>query len=284
MAKFIDLRCDFGFKYCMSDEIIMKSFLNAILDGDEDTITSVQFENVEIPRMIKDERGVIFDMLCTTDKGDTILVEMQNSYQKFFKTRANFYTYHILRKKVERGDEWKKMKHDISKIIGIFIMGDGLAGLDKVITKTAECDLDDGEVFWDRHRKYFISLPKFKLDVDNITTKDLWINCLKNSENMDRISPSVYERADEGLLRLLKKANIAALTDEELDYYEASMKLLEDEMDQKEIGIEIGMERGMEEGGRKKSMQIAIKMKKDGVDLSDISKWTGLEIEEIEKL
>lgn len=105
---------------------------------------------------------------------------------------------------------------------------------------------------------------------------------------MDRIHPSVYERADEGLLRLLKKANIAALTDEELDNYEASMKALEDEMDQKEIGIEIGMERGMErgmeEGGRKKSMLIAIKMKKDGVAFSDISKWTGLEIEEIEKL
>lgn len=105
---------------------------------------------------------------------------------------------------------------------------------------------------------------------------------------MDRIHPSVYERADEGLLRLLKKANIAALTDEELDYYEASMKALEDEMDQKEIGIEIGMERGMEkgmvEGCRKKSVQIAMEMKKDGVAIDSISKWTGLEIEEIEKL
>ena len=47
MGKYIDLRCDFGFKYCLSDEIIMKSFLNAILEGDEDTITSVKFENVE---------------------------------------------------------------------------------------------------------------------------------------------------------------------------------------------------------------------------------------------
>lgn len=44
MGPYIDLRCDFGFKYCLSDEIIMKSFLNAILEGDEDTITSVKFE------------------------------------------------------------------------------------------------------------------------------------------------------------------------------------------------------------------------------------------------
>ncbi|MEE1062458.1 MAG: Rpn family recombination-promoting nuclease/putative transposase [Paludibacteraceae bacterium] len=276
MAKFIDLRCDFGFKYCMSDPIIMKSFLNAILDGDEETITDVTFENVEIPRETEDQRGVIFDLLCTTDKGDTILIEMQNSNQKFFKTRANFYIYNLLRKKIDRGHVWKKMKQDISKIIGIFIMGDGLNGLDKVITRTAECDLDTGCEFWNRHRKYFISLPQFTLDINNITNKDIWIDFLKNLGSMDKIHPSVYERADEGLLRLLKKANIAALTDEDLDYYEASMKRLEDEMDMEEIGYEKGI--------RDKAVQIAIDMKRDGVDPKNIAKWTDLTLDEIEKL
>ncbi len=276
MAKFIDLRCDFGFKYCMSDPIIMKSFLNAILDGDEETITDVTFENVEIPRETEDQRGVIFDLLCTTDKGDTILIEMQNSNQKFFKTRANFYIYNLLRKKIDRGHVWKKMKQDISKIIGIFIMGDGLNGLDKVITRTAECDLDTGCEFWNRHRKYFISLPQFKLDINNMTDKDIWIDFLKNLGSMDKIHPSVYERADEGLLKLLKKANIAALTDEDLDYYEASMKRLEDEMDMEEIGYEKGI--------RDKAVQIAIDMKRDGVDPKNIAKWTDLTLDEIEKL
>ena len=57
MGKYIDLRCDFGFKYCLSDEIIMKSFLNAILEGDEDTIISVKFENVEMPASLKSKRA-----------------------------------------------------------------------------------------------------------------------------------------------------------------------------------------------------------------------------------
>ncbi|MDO4526362.1 MAG: PD-(D/E)XK nuclease family transposase [Bacteroidales bacterium] len=245
MGKYIDLRCDFGFKYCMSDPIIMRSFLNAILDGDEDTITSVQFENVEEPRSAKNRRGVIFDMLCTTEKGDMILVEMQNSYQKFFKTRANYYIYNLMHRKIERGLVWKDMKQDISKILGIFILADGLAGLDKVITRTAECDLDTEEIFWDRHRKYFISLPKFKLDVNDITTKSIWINSFKNLGRMDRIDKSVYDRADEGLLRLLEKAKVAALSDEEYLRYEASMKYLEDEIDMDDRVIELGMEKGM---------------------------------------
>ena len=258
MGKYIDLRCDFGFKYCMSDPIIMKSFLNALLEGDVEKITSVTFENVEMPRDTINQRGVTFDLLCTTETGDSILIEMQNSYQKFFKTRANFYIFNLMRKKINRGIEWGKMENDITRIIGIFIMGDGLAGLDDAITCTAECNVKTGEIFWDRHRKYFINLPKFKFDAKNITTKDIWINFFKNLGDMDNIHQSVYERADEGLLRLLEKAKVAALTDEEIDIYEASMKRLEDEVDMEELGYKIGMEKGMEEGlekGRKEGRE-----------------------------
>ncbi len=106
MGKYIDLRCDFGFKYCMSDPIIMKSFLNALLEGDVEKITSVTFENVEMPRDTINQRGVTFDLHCTTETGDTILIEMQNSYQKFFKTRANFYIFNLMSKKIRA---WNRM-------------------------------------------------------------------------------------------------------------------------------------------------------------------------------
>ena len=292
MGKYIDLRCDFGFKYCMSDPIIMKSFLNALLEGDVEKITSVTFENVEMPRDTINQRGVTFDLHCTTETGDSILIEMQNSYQKFFKTRANFYIFNLMSKKIRRGIEWGKMENDITRIIGIFIMGDGLAGLNDAITCTAECNVKTGEIFWDRHRKYFINLPKFKFDAENITTKDIWINFFKNLGDMDNIHQSVYERADEGLLRLLEKAKVAALTDEERDVYEASLKRLEDEVDMEELGYKIGMEKGMEkgkeigreEGERNKSIQIATGMKQEGLDSALIAKLTNLSLEEIEKL
>ena len=179
MAKYIDLRCDFGFKFCMSDPIIMKSFLNAILDGDEDTITRVKFENVERTATKKDRRGVIFDLLCTTNKGDSILIEMQNSCQKYFKTRANFYVYKLMDSKIKRGHSWRKMKKDIPKIIGIFILGKNMSDIDKAVTRTAECDLDTGKIFWDRHRKYFVSLPQFSLDANNMTKRDIWFDFFK---------------------------------------------------------------------------------------------------------
>lgn len=93
---------------------------------------------------------------------------------------------------------------------------------------------------------------------------------------MDKIHKSVYERADEGLLRLLEKAKVTALTDEERDVYEASMKLLEDEVDMEEIGYV--------RGEHDKAIQIATDMKKEGLDLALIVKMTKLSLEEIENL
>ena len=288
MGKFIDLRCDFGFKYCMSDPIIMKSFLNAILDGDENTITRVKFENVERTATKKDRRGVIFDLLCTTNKGDSILIEMQNSCQKYFKTRANFYVYKLMDSKIKRGHSWRKMKKDIPKIIGIFILGKNMSDIDKAVTRTAECDLDTGKIFWDRHRKYFVSLPQFSLDANNITKRDIWFDFFKNLGRMENIDQSVYERADEGLLRLIEKAKIGALSEKEHRIYEASLKALEDEVDMEEAGYERGLEEGrkegLEEGRKNNSIQIAKEMKKEGMKPSLIAKLTKLSLNEIETL
>ena len=43
MAKFIDLRCDYGFKFCMSDPTIMK-FPNTILKGRMENINPLVYE------------------------------------------------------------------------------------------------------------------------------------------------------------------------------------------------------------------------------------------------
>ena len=175
-------------------------------------------------------------------------------------------------------------------------MGETMAGIDKVVTRTGECDLDTGDLFWDRHRKYFVSLPKFSLDVNNITTRDIWFDFFKNLGRMENIDPSVYERADEGLLRLIEKAKIGALSEKEHRIYEASLKALEDEVDMEEAGYERGLEdgrkegieegrkEGIEEGRKNNSIQIAKEMKKEGMNPSLIAKLTKLSLNEIETL
>ena len=62
---------------------------------------------------------------------------------------------------------------------------------------------------------------------------------------MENIDQSIYERADEGLLRLIEKAKIGALSEKEHRIYEASLKALEDEVDMEETGYERGLEEGL---------------------------------------
>lgn len=105
---------------------------------------------------------------------------------------------------------------------------------------------------------------------------------------MENIDQSVYERADEGLLRLIEKAKIGALSEKEHRIYEASLKALEDEVDMEEAGYERGLEdgrkEGFEEGRKDNSIQIAKEMKKEGMNPSLIAKLTKLSLNEIETL
>ena len=98
--------------------------------------------------------------------------------------------------------------------------------------------------------------------------------------SMENIHPSVFERADEGLLRLIEKAKVGALSEDNRAVYEASLKKLADEMDMEEHGFKKGIKIGREE----EKLKIARSLKNQGVDMSTISIASGLSIEEIEKL
>lgn len=247
---FIDLRTDFGFKHCMGDVETMKSFLNAILSDDYGTIKQLEFLPVEQTRDHPSLRGVTFDLRCQLENGDDVIVEMQNYAHPFFKTRANYYLYNLMDKHITKGTSWSEMQEDIPRMIGIFILGVPMDELNEVVTKTAECDLDKRTEFWDRMRKYYISLPKFRLVMEEtgLTAKDVWLETIKNLGNMEKIDPRVYERADEGLLKLIEKAKVSALSEAEYAQYEAELKVISNWGAPERYGFDQGMKRGLKEG------------------------------------
>ena len=238
---FVDLRTDFGFKHCLGSESPMRSFLNAILSDDYGKIRSVKFENVEIPPEKKDSRGVTFDLRCQTDDGTEILVEMQNYAQKLFKTRANYYLCRLMDRHIRQGFRWNDGK-DIPRMLGIFIMGKPMKGLNKLVTRTAEFDIDSCTEFWDRMRKYYIALNYFGQDGESglHTMRDIWISIVKNIGIMKEIDPYVLEVADEGLLELIEKARVSALTPEEYARYEAELKIISEEGSAEAYGYDRG--------------------------------------------
>ena len=321
MTKYVNLKTDWAFKKLMGQEPQMRSFLNSLLSEEYGEIKSLTFENVEVPSDRNGGRGVIFDLLCTTENNDKILVEMQNYSQLFFKTRANYYLYALMSKVINRGDEWSRMREDIPHLIGVFFLNRRFGDERKAIVETEEFDRIDKVPFWDRMRKYFIILENFEFDkIERPSNKDCWLEVIKNlGERMYKISPSVYEKADPALLELIERAQVCNFTDEELARYEAGLKALEDRIDFKEMleeakkemlakglaeglekgkeeglsegmikgkaeGLAEGIEKGLAQGIKENQLSTARKMLQLGMTIEEISEITGLTKEEVDNL
>ena len=102
MGKFINPFTDFGFKHIFGREMdkdILIEFLNDLLEG-EHTIMDLRIMNNERLPETEQGRKVIFDIHCETDKGERIIIEMQNREQPHFKDRALYYLSHSV---VEQG-------------------------------------------------------------------------------------------------------------------------------------------------------------------------------------
>ena len=85
---------------------ITRGFIEAVTGLN---VQDVQFTNSVINSDIDAERTGIVDVVCRLPSGQQILVEMQKSYQRYFKERISFYTSRIYRSQLLEGDEFNKL-------------------------------------------------------------------------------------------------------------------------------------------------------------------------------
>ena len=93
MGNFINPFTDFGFKKLFGTEgnkECLLHFINQLLEQEgEDKITSITYNNKEqLGRKISD-RYAIFDIYCITEKGEHIIIELQNAKQKMSLTAVS---------------------------------------------------------------------------------------------------------------------------------------------------------------------------------------------------
>ena len=121
MSKFINPFTDYGFKLIFGREVskdLLIEFLNDLLEG-ERVITDLQFLNNEQLPLYPEGRGIIYDVYCTTDTGEKIIVEMQNRMQSNFKERSIYYLsraiiirlYHKFRQRKIENQELSHLYH-----------------------------------------------------------------------------------------------------------------------------------------------------------------------------
>ena len=290
MGKFINPFTDWGFKKIFGQEVtkdILITFLNSLLEG-EHVITDLTFLDKEQLSETKDMRGIIYDVYCTTDKGERIIVEMQNRDQTHFIDRTTLYIAKAIANQGQKGS-WD---YELDAVYGVFFMNFKSMELDndKLRTDIVLSDKETHKMFTDKVRMIYLQLPCFtKSEAECNTLFDCFIYTLKNMEILDRM-PFMAKNAV--FKKLAEIADVNTLTQEEHEKYDSSIKVLRDNIAVYQGAIREGEMKGMEEGiktglakGRQEGRIETIKMLlASGMPIEQIATALNVDIEELKAL
>ena len=226
MGKFINPFTDVGFKIIFGEEFSKPSlldFLNALFDG-ERVINDLSFLDKEQKAMFDGDRSPIYDILCETDSGEKIIVEMQNREHPNFKERMLYYASEAIVRQGEKGTDWN---YDIKAVYIIaftnFVMTGygGRLRIDAGLT-----DLQQGGLFCDKLRLVYLQMPCFTKEADECENQfERWIYILKNMDILERMP---WAAQDAVFQRLAEVAEVSKLSKEERIKYDHALKRYRD--------------------------------------------------------
>lgn len=289
MRRFINPFTDYGFKLIFGREVskeLLIEFLNDLLEGERVIIDLTFLNNEQLPDY-PEGRGIIYDVYCTTNTGEKVIVEMQNRSQSNFKERSLYYMSRAIVNQGLVGNNWM---FDVKAVYGIFFMNFLLEENIKLRIDVILSDRETGELFSDKFRQIFIALPCFKKTEEECETNfERWIYVLNNMETLNRMPfkarKAVFEKLEE-------IADVGALSEKERELYDNSVKVYRDYLvtmdaakrEGRAEGITEGRKEGITEGRELAQIEIARKLKAKGLDPAFIAETTSLGLEEIQKL
>ena len=299
--RLFDPKEDFVFKALFGTEENKKlliSLLNSILKG-KPYIKDLSLNNTELTKILEPNKSSRLDILATSDDGIKFNIEMQCRKTNNLPTRTLFYTSKLYTKDLKENEDYNK-----TKVISIWLFGENVTNRKSAINEDyvtfQKNDKDPYEIMTDSIRIIYLELYKYVIDNKNIDDKlTKWVDFLTNPIDLEK---KTFE--DEDIEQARKTLNYISTDDNERSILDAIQKSRNDfyndmtaaKEEGKEEGLKEGLDKGLkegkeeglkegkEEGLKEKSIEIAKNMLKDNVDINIISKYSGLSVEEINKL
>jgi predicted transposase/invertase (TIGR01784 family) len=284
--NFLDPFSDLGFKRIFGrteNKSLLISFLNALL-GDDIHVVDVEYKDKEFVPESNRLRLSVCDLLCKIDSGKWILVEMQNKRQSNFVNRTVLYVSQTILRQAERGREWD---YNMLDTYCIAFMNFKDVNLDEEVrTDAMLCSLQTGKRISGLQHYVFLQLPYFTKKADECKTDfERWIFVLKDMKILNELPPEYQCPEFE---RLKEVADISRMTEDELIEYDRIKRQYSDTIDiinqERAEGRAEGHAEGHAEGYEEGIYATAKSMKADSLPSEMISKYTGLSVEEIDKL
>ncbi|MDR2814016.1 MAG: Rpn family recombination-promoting nuclease/putative transposase [Prevotellaceae bacterium] len=219
-AVYINPLTDFGFKKVFGDKELLIAFLNDIVMP-ENRITDVSYCPTEQLGDWESERKAVYDLLCTNEKGEAFLVEMQRAPQKFFADRLLFYSSFLIRNQAPKGTWNFQLKAVYVVSLLNFILYEEKADECRIVSKVYLTEEAARAKFSDKLNFILIELPKFRKKLNELESNtDRWLYCLKHLTELRKVPPEVEGRI---FRRLFEIAQIKKLTRKEMETYHKSV-------------------------------------------------------------
>ncbi|HCL58086.1 MAG TPA: hypothetical protein DHW82_13920, partial [Spirochaetia bacterium] len=249
----------------------------------------------------KDEKFNRVDVLAKDSQGALILIEVQYERELDYFHRIAYGGAKLLSNYLKKGEPYGQLKKVVTVHIVYFDLGSGKDYLykgttsfqgiyqnDELKLNPAQENLFKTDVVSDIFpQHYLIRIDAYQDEVKN--TLDEWVYFLKNSVIKETFKAKNIKKAQRKLDVLKMNPKERQAYDhylENLSYQKSVFQTARYEglMEGLKEGIAEGKKEGKIEGEKKGKIETAKNMLKDGFSASQIQKYTGLSIEEIEKL
>lgn len=271
---YINPYTDFGFKKLFGTEMnkeLLISFINSLFEGKE-TVKELTYLTTEQLGTTETDRRAVFDVYCTNEKGEKILVEMQKGEQEFFKDRSVYYATFPIREQARKG-AWD---YELKAVYIIGILDFTFEHKDKGGYRhdVQLVDKRTGEVFFEKLTFVYLEMPKFNKAEDRLESMfEKWLFVLKNLSRLLERPKALQERI---FTKLFETAEIARFSPEEYYAYEESLKVYRDWQNT--------VAAAESKGRKEERVKNARGMKAEGIPIEIVMKITGLSAEEINAL
>lgn len=212
-TEFLDLRCDWAFKYVLSDPELLLLLLNDFLP---ENITSIVSVSNEPKRLNSTEKTVLMDIVARTEDDREIVIEMQRFKKTDFKARMFYYGAAMVRSQLKRGRNYGKLK----PVYVLCFMDFKLKhSKNQLLYKYQMMELENHEVYGDWLSIYLCELPRLqKVAMSEMNFVEGWMHIIRESCTFAGKPEGMNERFD----RVVEAARLKTVSEsEKMDYFKS---------------------------------------------------------------
>ena len=272
--KFIMLpSVDFCFQELLEDKEILRGFCGAILCVPPEEIEDITLLPKQLRKKYPEEKYGILDVHVWLNNGERMNIEMQSISYDYWQERSLFYLAKMYTDQIHEGEDYDNLK----KCIHVGILDFTLFNHDRYYSRFHIWEDTSHELYTDKLEIHILELPKLAKYEYPQTELLRWAKFFgaKSREEIRMLAEQ-----DKYIDKAYRRLEEMSADEQKRWEYEMRQKVIRDQRHMLASGRREGEKIGEERG----KLEMARKMLKDKMSIEKVAEYSGLPLEEIQKL